>query len=54
MNPSTLERLYSHIVDYERTISDLAFRLGSVSQDISYLKNELQDLVDQERYYNGI
>jgi hypothetical protein len=52
-NPTTLERLFSCLSDYERTTSDLAFKLSDLAQDISFVKEELEQLIDQERYSNN-
>jgi hypothetical protein len=53
MKPTTLERLYSCLTDYEQTSRDLAFKLSDLAQDISLVKEELEQLVDQERYSNN-
>jgi prefoldin subunit 5 len=51
--PSTLERLFSCLADYERTTADLAYRLSDLTQDIRMVREEMEQLIDQERYSNN-
>jgi len=52
-NPTTLERLFSCLSDYERTTADLAYRLSDLAQDIRMVREEMEQLIDQERYSNN-
>lgn len=51
--PTMLERLYQHVKAHELTINDLVHRLADEGQELGYLRAELEELLDQERYANN-
>lgn len=53
MNQNNYERLYSAVTDAEQTIKDVAFRLSDLAEDLAMLREELEGLTDQERYYHN-
>lgn len=53
MKPTMLERLFSCLTDYEQTTKDLAFKLSDLAQDISVVREEMEQLIDEERYYHN-
>lgn len=54
MKQTTLERLYACVTDYEQTVKDLSFKLSDLAQDTSLLREELEQMIDEERYSNGL
>jgi archaellum component FlaC len=53
MKQETYERIFSAVSDAEQTVKDLAFRLSDLSQDLTMLREELEQLVDEDRYHRG-
>lgn len=47
------ERLYSQIKDYQTKLEQSQCILSSTIQDMDYLLEELEQMIDQERYHNG-
>lgn len=48
-----LERLYTCLSGYQQSVQDAAFNLGSTAQDMGYILEELEQLIDQERYHES-
>lgn len=47
------ERLYAIVKHYEQDLIDISERASFIAQDMARLKEELAQLVDEERYHRG-
>ena len=53
-NPTVLERLYNVLISHQTQVLHQANSLSDLAQDMEYLREELEQLIDQERYNNNV
>jgi hypothetical protein len=52
-NLARLMKLYEVVRHCEVTIRDVAFKLSDLAQDLDYVREELEQKSDEERYYQN-